>query len=79
MKVGDKVRLFLDKEIEKAENAKRSNPYVHSSVVDLWRGLNGRIGIICEIDGNDIWVEGSQGMSRLFREDVLVKVDDNSI
>lgn len=75
MKIGDKVKLFLDKEIEKAENARKNKPYANSSVVNLWRGLNGRIGTICEIDGDDIWVKGSQGLPRLFKKDVLINVD----
>lgn len=75
MKVGDKVKLYLDKEIEKAENAKKKKPYAHPSVVELWRGLNGRVGVISEIDGDDIWVRGPQGMARLFNKDVLLPAD----
>ncbi len=75
MQVGDKVKLFLDDEIKKAEKAKKNKPYAHPSVVNLWKGLNGRVGTICEIDGEDIWVKGPQGMPRLFREDVLKIVD----
>jgi hypothetical protein len=75
MKVGDKVKLYLDKEIEKAKKAKKNKPYAHPSVVNLWRGLNGRIGTISEIDGPRIWVKGPQGMARMFTKSVLIKVE----
>lgn len=75
MKVGDKVKLYLVKEIEKAEKAKKNKPYAHPSVVNLWRGLNGRVGTISEIDGDDIWVKGPQGMARLFNKNVLVLIN----
>lgn len=72
MKVGDKVKLRLDEEIAKAKKAKKNKPYAHPSVVALWQGLNGRVGTISEIDGDDIWVKGPQGMARLFNKNVLL-------
>jgi len=75
MKVGDKVKVFLDQEIEKAESAKKNNPYVSSSVLELWHGLNGRTGIIYDMVDDDVWVKGPQGVPRLFNRDVLLVVD----
>lgn len=77
MKVGDKVKVFLDEEIKKAEKAKKSKPYAHPSVINLWKGINGRVGIISEIDGENIWVQGPQGLDRMFNKDVLVKINDS--
>lgn len=71
MQIGDKVRLFLDEEIAKAEKAKSKKPYAHPFVVDIWKKLNGRIGVVIEIDGSNIWVVGPRGKPRMFREDVL--------
>jgi len=75
MEVGDTVKLYLDKEIEKAGKAKKKKPYAHPYVVALWKGLNGLIGTISEIDGDDIWVEGPQGMPRLFNKNVLLLIN----
>jgi len=71
LKVGDTVKLYFDEEIKKAQVAKKNNSYANPSVVDLWKGLNGRVGIIVKIDGDNIWVKGSQGMARLFNKEVL--------
>jgi hypothetical protein len=69
IQVGDKVKIFLDNEIEKA----KKKHYANSSVVDFWKAINGRIGVVCEINGDNIWVKGPQGIARRFREDVLIK------
>lgn len=77
MEAGDKVRIFLDEEIKKAEKTKNSrNPYAHSSVVELWKDINGRIGTVVSIDGDCIWAVGEQGVYRFFSKSVLVKVED---
>jgi hypothetical protein len=76
MEIGDKVQLYLDEEIKKAETAPKRKPYATESVLKLWKALNGRIGTITGIDGEDIWVTGPQGMARMFNESVLKRVEN---
>jgi hypothetical protein len=71
LNVGDEVIIRLDKYIELVKKSNKKNPYATKSVANLWKGLNGRVGTICEIDGDEIWVKGPQGLPRMFCEDAL--------
>lgn len=63
MKVGDKVLIDLKTEIGKA--TKKS---VSPSVLELWKGISGKIGVITDIISDDeIWVVGDNtGVKRMF-------------
>ena len=74
LKIGDKVKLYLDEEIKKA---KKTKYYMTPSVLKLLKGINGRVGIISEINGEDIWVKGPNGVARLFNKDVLKLEKEN--
>lgn len=75
MKVGDKVEICLSEEINRAKKAKKSKPYVNPSVLELWEALNGRTGTVCKIEGDEFWVQGPQGLPRMFIKEVLKKVN----
>lgn len=69
--IGDTVKIVLDEEIKKAKLAKKRDPYVNPSVLELWIAINGKTGKIVDIDKDDIWVAGPQGFPRLFKKEVL--------
>ena len=73
MKVGDKVKLNLSKEIEKAKARK---DYTTPSVLELWEDINGKTGIITEIINDRIWVMGNiTKKERCFSEDTLEVIE----
>jgi len=76
LKVGDKVRLNLKEEIKKGTKNKKKGRK-HESIINLWKALDGRIGTISIIDGDNIWVKGDEHETdRLFNEHVLEKVEE---
>jgi len=70
MNIGDKIILYLDEEIKKAEKEKKklTCPYI----VQLWKDINNLEGIITEIDGDNIWVRGNN-IERCFNKETLRK------
>ena len=71
IKDGDVVYLYLDKAI--AENSKKKNKYYH--LVDFWESINGNIGTIVKIDGEQVWVKGKNtGSVRIFTKETVRKI-----
>ena len=70
MKVGDKVKLNLTKEIEKGKCKKTAMP---PSTIELWKAINGCEGEITQIvSDNEIWVLGKRTQDeRMFNKDTL--------
>jgi len=65
MKIGDKVKINLTKEIENSKN-------ITPSVLELWENINGKEGIITEINDEEIWVKGNRtNKERMFNKEVL--------
>ena len=71
MNIGDKVILYLDEEIKRAEKEKKqfTCPYV----IQLWKDINGLQGEITEINGENIWVRGN--CERCFTKETLRKAE----
>lgn len=78
MKVGDKVKLNLSKEIEKAKSKK---DYTTPSVLELWEKINGKEGVITEIiDDDKIWVLGDRTKKeRRFNKDTLEIIEESNV
>jgi hypothetical protein len=72
MKVGDRVVIYLDEEIKKAESGKKKDR-VCPSVLELWKKINGKTGTIDEImSDEEIWVYGRKSkQKRMFNKDTL--------
>jgi hypothetical protein len=76
-KVGDRVKLNLEKEIEKETKGKRKERK-QPEMINLWKALHGRIGIISRIVSDDeIWVKGEQhSMERMFNRHVIERIEE---
>jgi hypothetical protein len=72
MKEGNRVRVYLDKEIEKAKSGKKKYQ-VCPGVLELWEAINGKTGTITRIvSDNEIWVVGDRTkMERMLSKDTL--------
>lgn len=75
MKVGDKVKLNLTKEIEKGKHKKTAMP---PSTIEFWEAINGREGVIVEVvSDNEIWVRGKKtGADRMFNKETLELLEE---
>lgn len=75
MKVGDRVKLNLTKEIEKGKNKKTAMP---PSTIELWEAINGLEGEITQIVSDDeIWVRGKRtGAERMFNKETLELLEE---
>lgn len=74
IKEGDKVRVFLDKEIEKAKSGKKKD-WTCPGVLELWEFINGHTGVVTNIvSDEEIWVRGDRTQKeRMFNKNTLVK------
>lgn len=70
MKIGDKVKLNLTKEIEKGKCKKTAKP---PSIIEFWEAINGFEGEVTQVvNDNEIWVRGKRtGVERMFNKDTL--------
>jgi len=76
MKEGDRIEVYLDKEIEKAKSGQKKYQ-VCSGVLKLWEAINGKFGTITRIvSDNEIWVKGDRTQKeRMFNSGTLKVVD----
>lgn len=72
MKEGDRVKVFLDKEIKKAKSKKKKHQ-ICSGVLKLWEAINGHLGTITKIVNDDeVWVVGDRTKrERIFSKETL--------
>jgi len=76
MKVGDKVQVYLDEHIKKAESGRKKDQ-ICPGVLKLWKAINGKIGIITDIiSDEEIWVRGDRTQKRrMFDKTSLKEVE----
>jgi len=74
MKVGDRVRIYLDEKIKKAESGKKKDK-ICPGVLELWKKVNGKTGTITRVVSDDeIWIYGRRSkQERMFSKETLVK------
>lgn len=61
MKIGQEVVIYLDDQI------KKNKKNVSSSVLELWKNINGKRGIISKINGEEVWIKSRRtGKERKF-------------